>query len=81
MLTMTILPKTWSIHKIQKEFGVTYYMARKSKILVQEQGILATPNPQPGKTLSDTIIKNVIAYYNTDEVSQFAREKRFCYSD
>lgn len=47
---LTLLPKTWSIRKIQEEFGVTYYMARKSKILVEEQGILATPNPRPGKT-------------------------------
>lgn len=67
---LTILPKTWSIRKIQEEFGVTYYMARKSKILVEEEGILTTPNPRPGKTLSDSTVENVIAYYNSDEVSR-----------
>lgn len=67
---LTILPKTWSIRKMQEEFGATYYMARKSKCLVEEQGILATPNPRPGKTLSDSTIENVIGYYNSDEVSR-----------
>ena len=41
---LTILPKSWSIQKIQTEFGTTAYMAIQAKKLVNEQGILALPN-------------------------------------
>jgi len=34
------LPKSWSLKKIQQEFGVTNYMAQKSNELVKEKGIL-----------------------------------------
>lgn len=54
---------------MQEEFGVTYYMARKSKILVEEQSILATPNPRLEKTLRDSTVNTVIEYYNSDEMS------------
>lgn len=43
---LTILPKSWSVRKIQSEFGASNYMARKAKELVKEKGILATPNPK-----------------------------------
>ena len=42
---LTVLPKSWSSKKIQQEFGVTNYMARKSKELVKEKGILSFPSP------------------------------------
>ena len=35
---LTVLPKNWSLKKIQQEFGVSIYMARKSKDLVKEKG-------------------------------------------
>ena len=41
---LTILPKSWSIQKIQTEFGTTAYMLIQAKKLVNEQGILALPN-------------------------------------
>ena len=45
---LTILPKSWSVRKIMKEFGASNYMARQAKKLVQEKGILSSPNPKPG---------------------------------
>eukprot|EP00795_Rhopilema_esculentum_P014986 gene14986-6141_t len=45
---MTVLPKTWSIRKVGKEFNVSNYLARKSKKLVQQKGVLSTPNPKLG---------------------------------
>ena len=48
---LTVLPCSWSIGKIQAEFGVSNYMARKAKELVAEKGILSTPNPKPGHSL------------------------------
>ena len=34
---LTVLPKSWSPKQIQQEFGVTLYMARKSKELVKRR--------------------------------------------
>ena len=42
---LTILPKSWSIQKIQTEFGVSNFMARKVKQLVKEKGVLSSPDP------------------------------------
>ena len=35
---LTVLPKTWSIKKVQEEFGASNFIARKAKQLVQEKG-------------------------------------------
>lgn len=35
---LTVLPKSWSVKKIQQEFGVSEYLARQSKKLVEEKG-------------------------------------------
>ena len=42
---LTVLPKSWSIQKIQTEFGVSNFMARKVKQLVKEKGVLSSPDP------------------------------------
>ena len=36
---LTILSKSWSISKIQAEFGATNFMAWKAKQLVKDKGI------------------------------------------
>ena len=46
---LTVLPKSWTVQKVQEEFGASNYMIRKAKALVREQGILALPNPKVGK--------------------------------
>ena len=46
ILVLTILPKSWSIRKIEHEFQATSYMVRKAKKLVEEKGILSSPNPK-----------------------------------
>ena len=33
---LTILPKSWSIRKVEEEFGASNYMARKVKKLVED---------------------------------------------
>ena len=37
---LTVLPQSWTRKRIQAEFGVSDYMARKSKQLVRDKGIL-----------------------------------------
>ena len=63
MRILTILPKSLSVRRIMKEFGAPNYMARQAKKLVQEKGILSSPNPKPGKTLSPIIEEQVVDVY------------------
>ena len=37
-----ILPKSWSIDKIQAEFGASNFMVRKAKQLVKNKGVLSS---------------------------------------
>lgn len=76
MTILSILPKSWSCQKIEEEFGVTNYMARAAKKLVREKGILSTPNPKPGRTLSDVTAESVKDFYNSDEVSRMMPGKK-----
>jgi len=67
---LTILPKSWSISKIENEFGASNYMVRKAKKLVDEQGILSSPNLKPGKVLSFDTAKIVKEFYLSEEISR-----------
>eukprot|EP00731_Ephydatia_muelleri_P033645 Em0034g27a len=49
--------------RIEMEFGTTNHMARLAKALVASKGILATPNPRSGKTLSDDTVQLVKLFY------------------
>ena len=59
---LTVLPKSWSIQKIQTEFGVSNFMARKVKQLVKEKGVLSSPDPCPGHVSQETF-DNVVSFY------------------
>lgn len=53
---LTILPQSWSIRKVQAEFGTSIWMARKAKQLVKEKGVMSTPNPKPGHSLPESTV-------------------------
>ena len=67
---LTILPQSWTKRQIQAEFGVTDYMARKSKQLVREKGVLSSPDPKPGHSLPSETVKLVTDFYQSDEISR-----------
>ena len=67
---LTVLPKSWSARKVQEEFAVSNYMARKAKNLVKEQGILSSPNPKHGSALPLTTVKLILAFYESDDISR-----------
>ena len=76
---LTVLPKNWSVRKVQKEFEASNYMVRKAKLLVKEKGILASPNPRPGKSLSQDTFNCVKTFYNSDHASRIMPGKKdFC---
>ena len=70
LMILTLVPKSWSCKKIENEFGVSNYIARKAKKLTQEKGILSTPDPKPGKALSDDTVNLVKKFYCSEEVSR-----------
>ena len=73
---LTTLPKSWSIKKVECEFGASNFMVRKAKQLVKEKGIMSTPNPKPGRTLSQRSVDLVTSFYENDEHSRLMPGKR-----
>lgn len=73
---LTILPKSWSIRKIEREFKASNFMVRKAKQLVKEKGILSSPNPKPGKTLNEKLANTVREFYESDFVSRIMPGKK-----
>lgn len=80
MTILSVLPMSWSVKKIQDEFGVSNYMARAVKKLVKEKGILSTPNPKPGRTLNENVAELVKDFYNSDDVSRMMPGRKDCVS-
>jgi len=56
---LTVLPKSWSVVKVEEEFAASNYMAHKIKELVEEQDIFSSPNPKQGAGLPLTTVKLV----------------------
>ena len=77
---LTIVPKSWSLKKIESEFGASNFMARRAKQIVREKGILSTPNPKPGRSLPQASIEAVIHFYESDENSRMMPGKKDCIS-
>lgn len=67
---LTVLPKSWTLKKIQEEFEVSKYVAQKSKKLVEEKGVLSLPGPKVGPLLSPETLKIVNDFYESDEISR-----------
>lgn len=76
MQILTTLPKSWSIRRIQTEFGVANYTARKSKSLQKEKGIMSCADPKPGKLLDFVTTEKVISFYECEEVSRIMPGKK-----
>ena len=73
---LTVLPKSWSLTKIQQEFGVSNYMAQKSKDLVKEKGVLSPPGPKCGPSLPQETVDIVSSFYENDEISRVMPGKK-----
>ena len=73
---LTVLPKSWSLKKTMQVFGVTKYMAKQAKKLVQEKGVLSSPNPKAGKSLSRSTEEQVTSFYRSDEISRMMPGKK-----
>ncbi|CAH0547109.1 unnamed protein product [Brassicogethes aeneus] len=76
ILVLSCLPQSWTRAKMQKEFGVSQYMARKVKKIVNEKGILVTPNPKPGKVLDENLAQKIVEFYQKDDISRIMPGKK-----
>ena len=74
------MPKNSSINTIQQTFGVTQHTAKRAKALQEDQGILSTPNPKPGKRLSPESTDKAVKLYEDDTVSRQMAGKKDCVS-
>ena len=66
---LTVLPKSWSVKKVQQEFSVSAYLARQSKKLVEGKGILSLPAPSHGPFLPPETVIIVCSFYKSDNIS------------
>lgn len=70
MQILTVLPKSWSVKRIQEEFNTTNFMARQAKELVKEKGVLAMPDLKRGHALAEQTVHLVHSFYQSHEVSR-----------
>lgn len=61
---LTLLPEDWSVYKIQQEFKTTQFLAKQSKKLLAEKGILSVPNVQAGPGITTLILNCIINKIN-----------------
>lgn len=80
MQILSVLPKSWSIRRTEKEFKASNYLVRKAKKLVDEKGILSTPNPKAGKSLQKETVEEVKHFYCCDTVSRQMPGMKDCVS-
>lgn len=70
MQILTTLPKSWTVKKLETEFGVSNFTARKAKKLLHEQGIMSSPDPKPGRTVDPGTVALIKEFFQNDEVSR-----------
>ena len=66
---LTLTQESWSLQKTVKEFRVSKVKAQKARILREEKGILAVPQPVIEKRLSEKTVNSVLEFYQNDEYS------------
>lgn len=76
MTILSVLPMSWSVKKVQVEFGFSNYTARAVQKLFSEKGILSTHNPKPWRALNKNLTELVKYFYNFDDISRMMPGKR-----
>lgn len=78
VMLLTCLPDSWSVRKIMREFNAPNYMVRQAKKILNEKGILESPNQRPGKSLPKEVVQAVHTFYENDEISRVMPGKKDC---
>ena len=77
---LTTMPRDTSSEDLQQMFGISEHKARKAKDLQQAHGLLSTPDPKPGKRLSQDLLNSVSDFFESDKVSRQMPGKKDCVS-
>lgn len=78
---LTMVPSEWSARKIEAEFGCSFHMAKSSKNLQDEKGVLSIPNPKlPSNVLVCGTKESVEQFYLNDDISRIMPGKNDCVS-
>ena len=67
---MTLVPDSWTVTEIEHFFGVGNSIARKSKELKKEKGLVPEIATKKGKVLAKDIAESVAAFYEDDQFSR-----------
>lgn len=70
MIILSILPQSWTVNQIVKEFNASRYLAEQVRSLIAEKGILRTGEPALGHGLSTDLKQQVLTFYDNDDVSR-----------
>ena len=73
---LTSMPTDCSRDMLKNTFGVTERTARRAQDLQKENGLLCTPNPKPGKRLSEEVTMKAKTFYEEDTVSRQMASKK-----
>lgn len=76
---LSLLPKKWTISKIQSEFECSEYLVKKAKTLRAQYGVLAkAPKKESGRQLKTEIVEAVIKFFEDDDISRLMPGQRDC---
>lgn len=67
---LSVLPRSWSVYNITKEFKAPKYMVQQVKKLVSDQGILCSTTARSGHGISESSKQTIIEFYNNDDISR-----------
>lgn len=70
LVILTIVPTSWSIKKIAREFRCSERLAKRAKQLKAAKGILGDTTAKGGKKLSETTVEKINEFYQTDSNSR-----------
>lgn len=74
---LTTLPRSWSVYRIEKEFAISHFLAKRAKELQQQEGIMSTPVKRLSRSsLGEDALLRVRDFFNSDEVSRACPGKR-----
>lgn len=75
-MILTIAPTSWSENKLTEEFGTSRRQARKAKQLVNQFGILSSPNPRGGRKLPAETENLVKDFYLREDITRIMSGKK-----
>lgn len=78
---LSVLPMSWPVRKIQREFDTSRRLGDLTKMVVKENGILSGTKKREGTNILDRDTKNLVeAFYRSDDISRVSAGKRKCVS-